>query len=147
MIDMKIIFTCTGNTCRSPMAEGIFKKLCKERNFDADISSCGIFAVDGENVTPNAVEVCKEIDVDISGHTAVNIRHVSFDDVDIIVPMTQSHAAMLAALGLAEKTKRLNTEIPDPYMGGREVYRECRDRLKAALTVLCDEIVDTNTAG
>lgn len=144
MNDMKIIFACTGNTCRSPMAEGIFKKLCSERGFEATVSGCGIFAIDGESVTSAAAEVCREIGVDISEHTAINIRHVDFSDVDYIVPMTESHAAMLTALGLAQKIKRLNVEIPDPYMGNVQVYRECRDSLTAALNILFDEICNAN---
>ena len=133
---MKIVFTCTGNTCRSPMAEGIFKKLCSDDGIEAEILSCGIFALDGESASANAVDVCNEIGIDISSHRSLNIRFINFNDVDYIVPMTSSHAQMLEALCLGDKILRLDREIPDPYMGNREVYAACRDSLVSELTKL-----------
>lgn len=122
------------------MAEGIFRKLCSEDGIEAEILSCGIFALDGESASANAVDVCNDIGVDISGHRSLNIRFVNFQDVDHIVPMTDSHAQMLEALGLGDKILRLEREIPDPYMGSRAVYAECRDSLVSELNKLKDKL-------
>lgn len=126
------------------MAEGIFKKLCKDDGIDAEVLSCGIFALDGEGASSNAIDVCKEIGVDISEHRSLNIRFINFSDVDYIVPMTDSHAQMLETLGLSDKILRLEHEIPDPYMGSKEVYAACRDSLVTELTKLKAKLFGQN---
>ena len=74
----KILFVCTGNTCRSPMAEGIFKKLT-QGDESISCSSAGMSFCDGDAVSENAVTVCKEIGVDISGHRS---KAICRDDVN-----------------------------------------------------------------
>ena len=63
---MKILFVCTGNTCRSPMAEGIFRKMMQERGMEDKVlcQSAGLSAVDGDPVSENAVLACREIGVE-----------------------------------------------------------------------------------
>ena len=72
---MKVLFVCTGNTCRSPMAEGIFRKMMHDRGMEDKVlcQSAGLSAVDGDPVSENAVLACREIGVDISEHTARRI--------------------------------------------------------------------------
>ncbi|MBQ3988374.1 MAG: hypothetical protein II629_06395, partial [Ruminococcus sp.] len=63
-----IAFVCTGNTCRSPMAEGIFNKRAEEKGLNVRAVSFGMAAVPGIPASSKAIEVCREIGVDISGH-------------------------------------------------------------------------------
>ena len=74
---MKIIFVCTGNTCRSAMAEGLAKKVVEKKNLDIEVYSAGIFAVNGEHASYNSIAVMKEYDVDIVTHTATPIDEVN----------------------------------------------------------------------
>ena len=72
---MKIVFVCTANICRSPMAEGMFRKMIEENGLEESVFclSFGLAAKEGKRPPENAVAVCREIGVDISGHKARNL--------------------------------------------------------------------------
>lgn len=92
---MKIMFICTGNICRSAMAEGILKKIAKDKNLKIEVYSCGIYAQDGDYATYNAVESAKYYDVDISNHRATNIRNSKINEMDVILCATESHKQLV----------------------------------------------------
>lgn len=83
---MKIVFVCTANICRSPMAEGMFRKMIEENGLEESVFclSFGLAAKEGKRPPENAVAVCREIGVDISGHKARNLS--SLKDLDISTP-------------------------------------------------------------
>lgn len=139
---MKILFVCTGNTCRSPMAEGIFKKLLSDKNItDIECSSAGIFAMTGDEVTPNSVKACERFGVDISAHRARRINEYILDETDKFVCMTAQHASSLSLYVPQEKIIVLGDGIPDPFGGDLETYMICANSIKNALTLQFDEIV------
>ena len=95
----RILFVCTGNTCRSPMAEGIFKKITKPNEYI--IESAGLMTSNGNEASQNAIEVCKEIGVDISAHKSKPITEIdNINQVDLFVAMTDSHAQVLKKLNI-----------------------------------------------
>ena len=132
-----IAFVCTGNTCRSPMAEGIFNQKAEEQGLDVRAVSFGMAAVAGMPPSQNAVEVCREIGVDISGHQSHFIYDFEIADFEKIYCMSQEHAMILnQSIGYPlEKIEVLN--VADPYGGGVEIYRMCRD----IITTCVDEII------
>lgn len=139
---MKILFVCTGNTCRSPMAEGIFKKLLSDKNItDIECSSAGIFAMTGDEVTPNSVKACERFGVDISAHRARRINEYILDETDKFVCMTAQHASSLSLYVPQEKIIVLGDGIPDPFGGDLETYMICANSIKNALALQFDEIV------
>ena len=139
---MNILFVCTGNTCRSPMAEGLFKKMLAEKNIDnVTCSSAGLFAMTGDEVTPNSVKACERFGVDISSHRARRITSYILDETDKFVCMTPEHASSLSMYVPSEKVMVLGGGIPDPYGADLETYIKTANFIKTALGLQFDDII------
>lgn len=95
----EIIFVCTGNTCRSPMAEGIAKKFVEDNKLDYKISSRGT-KIDPKEVVanPKSIEVMKTRNIDISNHKSNMFTKEDIDNADLILTMTDSHKKGLLEL-------------------------------------------------
>lgn len=143
---MKIMFICTGNICRSAMAEGMMKKLIKENNIDAEVYSCGIYAETGNGPTYNAQEAASEYGADISNHRATNIRDSKIEEMDIILCATISHKQSVLYLypkleGKVFTMKEYakldkngqDMNIKDPWGYDEFVYRKCASEIEECL--------------
>ena len=128
----KILFVCTGNTCRSPMAEGIFNKLATEKSWKASAKSAGLFVTEG-TVSTNSLEVCRENDIDISSHIPTSITAELINEADVVLTMTDSHKA---AFGGMDKVFTVSEyfadggDVTDPYGGNVEIYRQTFGQLE-----------------
>ncbi|NLJ25151.1 MAG: low molecular weight protein arginine phosphatase [Firmicutes bacterium] len=142
----KILFVCTGNTCRSPMAEAIFRKMTEEADHQWLIDSAGIHAATGARATFEAVEVLKGLKLDVSGHSARQLTAEILEDADLVLTMTVSHkrsiqmefpsvaAKVFTIKEYAGKTEEL--DIHDPYGCGLEVYQRVANELQADLALI-----------
>ena len=142
---MNLLFVCTGNTCRSPMAAAIMNKLAIENNIDVNIESAGMFATDGEKATPEAIEAIRKYEIDLESHLSQQITPELIEKSDLIVTMTEAHKMVLQDMA-KEKTCTLceladiSGDIEDPYGGDVEDYTEVADKLYIALTQLCNKL-------
>src|SRR5205809_5862154 len=85
-----VLFICTGNVCRSPMAEGIFRAAVRGRG-DFRVVSAGLGAMDGQAPSPYAVQAVKELGIDISGQRSRMLTSELVEEADLIFGMTHSH--------------------------------------------------------
>lgn len=129
------MFVCTGNTCRSPMAEGIFRKRMRERELDERVlcQSAGLSPVEGEPASPNAVIAAREMGVDLSQHAARRITGEEIPMWDLFFTMSETHGYILERGGVPPQKIYVPSYIPDPFGQELSVYRECRDKLAGEL--------------
>lgn len=142
---MNILFVCTGNTCRSPMAAAIMEKLAYDDGLDIKVESAGLFANEADPITPNAVEALKSYDIDYSHHKAQVLTDDLIKKSDVIITMTTAHKMILADIA-GDKTFSVgelsgtNEDIDDPFGGDIEDYQKTADKLFIALTHIENEL-------
>lgn len=124
-----IAFVCTGNTCRSPMAQGIFNKLAEEKGIDVTAESFGIATITGMPASENSQKVCSEIGVDLSQLKSTSIDDAELEKYDKFYCMSQNHAKLLSECFFIPTDKIEVLGVSDPYGGNVFIYRECRDEI------------------
>ena len=132
----KIIFVCTGNTCRSPMAMFLFNKIAKERNLDWIADSAGLAAY-GDQINPNSAKSLAKIGIINTNYTSKGLTYYMVDEADLIVVMTTERKSALLNAGVnSEKITVLADGIPDPYGGDEELYLNCLEKISEGIEEL-----------
>lgn len=145
------MFICTGNICRSAMADGLMRKLVQDNNLDVVVYSCGIYAEDGDMATYNAIEAIGDYGVDLREHRATNIRNSQIKDMDIILCATASHKNIVIELfpDLKDKVYTIkeyagfdknDLDIPDPWGYDLETYRFCASTINKCLEIIVNKL-------
>lgn len=148
-----ILFVCTGNSCRSPMAEGIFSHLIAQKfncgvdeveNFGYKIASAGTMGISGLPVSPEAVIACAAKGIDISMHKSSALTQKRIENADLIFAMTRDHLNNIISMAPEARQKSYllsrTGDISDPIGKGQDQYYKCAEQIESALKERMSEL-------
>lgn len=139
---MRILFVCTGNTCRSPMAEALMKKISEEKGFqNLSVDSAGIFANPDAPISKQAKAVLEQcFSIESFSHKAKPLTKELLEKADLAVCATEDHRRLLVQkFGFEKKTVAFPEDISDPYGGFFETYLASANAIKKGLESLIVE--------
>lgn len=155
---MHLLFVCTGNTCRSPLAEVIARRLLADRSLaDVQVSSAGTNAWDGASASDGSILVALEHGLDLSSHRARSVTPALIERADLVLTMGLSHLERVEALGADGKAHLLTAyaaggtgrdggqAVHDPFGSDLTVYRETYAELHEQLGRLIDRLIDARS--
>ena len=137
---MHVLFLCTGNTCRSPMAEAFF---CRRVQGRCKASSAGFAAHTDDPASEGAKNAMLAYGIRLYDHRARRVTADMLHAADLVLTMTEAHAETARTLApdarvfpLIDYAEHIREDIPDPYMRGQAAYDACATRISRAVDAL-----------
>jgi len=153
---MRVLFVCSGNTCRSPLAEVLFRRMMAEQDrTDVEVASAGTGAYDGAPASEGAYLVALERGLDLGAHRARLLTPEIVAGADLILTMSRGHLSRVERLGGGAKAWLLGeyandgegpVEVRDPFGADVDTYRHTLEQLDALLRVARDRLVREHPA-
>ncbi len=150
---MHLLFVCTGNTCRSPLAEAIARHFIETRGVvNVSVGSAGVSAWDGAPASDGSLLVALEHGLDLSAHRARLLTPELVESADVILALGPSHLSLIADAGGATRAHLLTsyatsgkeaTGVSDPFGGDLDMYRATYAELQG----LVEQVIDRVAAG
>ena len=146
---MNIIFICTGNTCRSPMAKVIAEDAFKKAGIDASVSSAGVSVYKPSKASDHAIAAAKTNGLCLRGHKSRRVTDEMLKSADLILTMTNGHKHYLSdefpqhdekIYTLYEFCAGTDDDIVDPFGGERSDYDGCFGQLNELIKMLTEKL-------
>lgn len=153
---MNVVFVCTGNTCRSPLAEALARKVAQQRRIDATFASAGTAAAMGSPATDGAILVGLERGVDLSRHRSRPLLPAAVSEDTIVLAMAPAHVSSVRSVVSDARVYLLDEygshgasmrSVTDPYGGDLAGYREAADAIEEMLGPMFDRLESERTTG
>lgn len=142
---VKILFVCTGNTCRSAMAAAMLNDIAVKNDLDILLDSAGVFAEVGGKAADEAVAAMARRGIDLTGHRTKPLTDELIDMADVILVMTEAHKQLIESMAKGKVYTLLEYagsegDISDPFGGDAEEYEETASEIYDALVDIAEKL-------
>jgi len=138
---LNVLFVCSGNICRSPLAAALLSKNLSALGIEnVFVESAGTMDLEGRGASRSALEVAADNGLDLSHHASRQVNESMLEGTDIVVAMTEAHAAYMAEVLPGIRKRTIVLDVPDPYGLQKQTYEVVFAMIQEATPSIVDEV-------